>query len=75
MRCRWDWHAWQLFVACLPPLGMPCSSWFLRSRTSVPAFLTRHARAAAVLGLAAYARKEMEEREALLQSEVGGPLP
>ncbi len=18
---RWDWHAWQLFVACLPPLG------------------------------------------------------
>ena len=22
---RWDWHAWQLFVALLPPLGRPCS--------------------------------------------------
>ncbi|KAK9832105.1 hypothetical protein WJX81_007596 [Elliptochloris bilobata] len=40
---RWDWHAWQLFVACLPPL--------------------------AVLVLAAYARKDMRERELLLQSE------
>lgn len=32
-------------------------------------------RAAAVLALAAYATKEMQERESLLQSEVGSPLP
>ena len=75
-RRRWDWHAWQLFVACLPPAGAP--------RTSMQgvSLLTHTARPrsaelqqgsafdAAVVALAAYARKDMAAKEALQQAEV-----
>ena len=71
--CRWDWHAWQLFVACLPPVGMPY--FCVQGKPFLYIDVSDYAApAAAVVALAAYARKDMRERNVLLQSEVGLPL-
>ena len=74
MRRRWDWHAWQLFVACLPPLGMPCSSCPIRSRSSVPALLTTPRVRCSRFG-ARGIREEGDGREGGLATERGWRPP